>query len=52
MYFQLVKWDQDSFGSALGPAAMELLTAGMDGYASQSKRVEELFEKMWPPPNV
>ncbi|KAK6138670.1 hypothetical protein DH2020_027585 [Rehmannia glutinosa] len=49
---ELVKWDQYSFASALGPAATELLTAGMDGYASQSKRVEELFEKIWPPPNV
>ncbi|KAI3453578.1 hypothetical protein Pfo_010241 [Paulownia fortunei] len=49
---ELVKWDQYSFASALGPAAVELLTAGMDGYASQSKRVEELFGKIWPPPNV
>ncbi|KAL3645597.1 hypothetical protein CASFOL_010777 [Castilleja foliolosa] len=49
---ELVKWDQYSFASALGPAATELLTAGMDGYANQSKRVEELFEKIWPPPNV
>ncbi|XP_042025146.1 transaldolase-like isoform X2 [Salvia splendens] len=49
---ELVNWDENSFASALGPAAMGLLTAGMDGYASQSTRVEELFEKLWPPPNV
>ncbi|GFQ05039.1 transaldolase [Phtheirospermum japonicum] len=49
---ELVKWDQYSFASAMGPAATELLTAGMDGYANQSKRVEELFGKIWPPPNV
>ncbi|XP_057773557.1 uncharacterized protein LOC130992823 isoform X2 [Salvia miltiorrhiza] len=49
---ELVNWDENSFASALGPAAMGLLTTGMDGYASQSKRVEELFDKMWPPPNV
>ncbi|KAK4389449.1 Transaldolase [Sesamum angolense] len=49
---ELVKWDQYSFAEAMGPAAVELLSAGMDGYASQSKRVEELFEKIWPPPNV
>lgn len=49
---ELVKWDQYSFASAMGPAAVELLTAGLDGYASQSKRVEELFGKIWPPPNV
>ncbi|KAL3818193.1 hypothetical protein ACJIZ3_004098 [Penstemon smallii] len=49
---ELVKWDQYSFASALGPAAVELLSSGMDGYASQSNRVEELFGKIWPPPNV
>ncbi|XP_051136902.1 uncharacterized protein LOC127255434 [Andrographis paniculata] len=49
---ELVKWEQDGFASAMGPAAVELLAAGMDGYASQSQRVEELFGKMWPPPNV
>ncbi|XP_042021225.1 transaldolase-like isoform X2 [Salvia splendens] len=49
---ELVNWDENSFASALGPAAMGLLTAGMDGYASQSTRVEELFDKIWPPPNV
>ncbi|XP_057773580.1 uncharacterized protein LOC130992833 isoform X1 [Salvia miltiorrhiza] len=49
---ELVKWDQYSFASALGPAAVELLIAGLDSYASQSKRVEELFGKIWPPPNV
>ncbi|KAL7111393.1 hypothetical protein ACP275_05G084100 [Erythranthe tilingii] len=49
---ELVKWDQYSFASAMGPAAVELLTAGLDSYATQSKRVEELFGKIWPPPNV
>jgi transaldolase len=49
---ELVKWDQYSFASAMGPAAEDLLTAGMEGYANQSKRVEELFGKIWPPPNV
>ncbi|KAL1556782.1 transaldolase [Salvia divinorum] len=49
---ELVTWDQYSFASALGPAAVELLTVGLDSYASQSKRVEELFGKIWPPPNV
>lgn len=49
---ELLKWDQYTFSSAMGPAAVELLTAGMEGYASQSKRVEELFGKIWPPPNV
>lgn len=34
------------------PASLELLTAGLDGYADQAKRVEELFGKIWPPPNV
>lgn len=38
--------------SAMGPAAVELLTAGIDGYANQANRVEELFGKIWPPPNV
>lgn len=50
--FQLVKWDQYSFASAMGPAGVELLAAGLDGYANQAKRVEELFGKIWPPPNV
>ncbi|CAA2964455.1 probable transaldolase [Olea europaea subsp. europaea] len=49
---EIVKWDQYSFASAMGPAAVELLTAGMESYVIQSKRVEELFGKMWPPPNV
>lgn len=49
---QLVKWDQLSFASAVGPAAVELLASGLDGYANQANRVEELFEKIWPPPNV
>ena len=52
LFFQLVKWDQYSFASAMGPAAVELLTTGLDGYTNQAKRVEELFGKIWPPPNV
>ncbi|KAL8263773.1 hypothetical protein R6Q59_021903 [Mikania micrantha] len=49
---ELVKWDQLSFASGMGPAALELLATGMDGYSNQAKRVEELFGKIWPPPNV
>ncbi|KAI3689664.1 hypothetical protein L2E82_47629 [Cichorium intybus] len=49
---ELVKWDQLSFASAMGPASLELLASGMDGYSNQAKRVEELFGKIWPPPNV
>ncbi|GMH09514.1 hypothetical protein Nepgr_011355 [Nepenthes gracilis] len=49
---ELVKWDQRSLASAMGPAAVELLAAGLDGYVNQATRVEELFGKIWPPPNV
>ncbi|XP_043716243.1 transaldolase isoform X2 [Telopea speciosissima] len=49
---ELVKWDQLSFASAIGPAAEELLATGLGGYANQTKRVEEFFGKIWPPPNV
>ncbi|KAB1217048.1 Transaldolase [Morella rubra] len=49
---QLTKWDQLSLASAMGPAAVELLAAGLEGYVSQAERVEELFGKIWPPPNV
>lgn len=49
---QLVKWDQLSFAAALGPAAEELLATGLEGYVNQTARVEELFGKIWPPPNV
>ncbi|XP_057857299.1 uncharacterized protein LOC131066538 isoform X2 [Cryptomeria japonica] len=49
---ELVTWDQLTFASAMGPAAEELLAAGLDGYMNQSKRVEEYFTKIWPPPNV
>ncbi|XP_050376658.1 uncharacterized protein LOC126794057 [Argentina anserina] len=49
---ELVKWDQLTFASAMGPAAVELLASGLDGYANQANRVEELFGKLWPPPNV
>ncbi|KAG6788464.1 hypothetical protein POTOM_004531 [Populus tomentosa] len=48
----LIKWDQLSLASAMGPASVELLAAGLDGYVNQAKRVEELFAKIWPPPNV
>uniref|UniRef100_A0A1D1ZBT2 transaldolase n=1 Tax=Anthurium amnicola TaxID=1678845 RepID=A0A1D1ZBT2_9ARAE len=49
---ELVKWDQLSFASAMGPAAEELLSTGLEGYVTQTKRVEEFFGKIWPPPNV
>ncbi|XP_042401960.1 transaldolase-like [Zingiber officinale] len=49
---ELVKWDQRSFASAIGPAAEELLAAGLEGYVNQTRRIEELFGKIWPPPNV
>ncbi|AEE28854.1 Aldolase superfamily protein [Arabidopsis thaliana] len=49
---ELVKWDQLSLASSMGPASVELLSAGVEGYANQAKRVEELFGKIWPPPNV
>ena len=49
---ELVKWDQLSLAAAMGPAAEELLASGLEGYANQARRVEELFAKIWPPPNV
>ncbi|XP_042438046.1 transaldolase-like isoform X1 [Zingiber officinale] len=49
---ELMKWDQRSFASAMGPAAEELLAAGLEGYVNQARRVEEFFGKIWPPPNV
>lgn len=49
---ELVKWDQATFASAIGPAAEELLAAGLEGYINQSKRVEAYLTKIWPPPNV
>lgn len=52
VHVQLTKWDQLSLASAMGPAAVELLAAGLEGYVSQAERVEELFGKIWPPPNV
>lgn len=51
-YNQLVKWDQTRLASAMGPAAVQLLAAGLESNADQAKRVEELFGKIWPPPNV
>ncbi|KAJ4956156.1 hypothetical protein NE237_012939 [Protea cynaroides] len=47
-----VKWDQLRFASAIGPATEELLAAGLASYVNQTRRVEELFGKIWPPPNV
>lgn len=52
MMMQLVKWDQLSLAAAMGPAAEELLAAGLEGYSAQSHRLEEFFGKIWPPPNV
>ncbi|EPS67513.1 hypothetical protein M569_07263, partial [Genlisea aurea] len=49
---EVVKWDEQKFASGMGPAAVELVSGGLDGYATQSKKVEELFGKIWPPPNV
>ncbi|KAG2576766.1 transaldolase-like [Panicum virgatum] len=49
---ELLKWDQLSLAAAMGPAAEELLASGLEGYANQARRVEELFGKIWPPPNV
>ncbi|KAK6947608.1 Transaldolase/Fructose-6-phosphate aldolase [Dillenia turbinata] len=49
---ELKRWDQLSLASAMGPASVELLATGLEGYINQAKRVEELFGKIWPPPNV
>ncbi|XP_022156458.1 uncharacterized protein LOC111023345 [Momordica charantia] len=49
---EVKKWDQLSLASGMGPASLQLLATGLEGYADQSKRVEELFGKIWPPPNV
>ncbi|GLU05610.1 hypothetical protein SLE2022_227030 [Rubroshorea leprosula] len=49
---ELKKWDQLTLASSMGTASVELLASGLDGYVEQVKRVEELFEKIWPPPNV
>ncbi|XP_010533770.1 PREDICTED: uncharacterized protein LOC104809459 [Tarenaya hassleriana] len=49
---ELVKWDQLGMASAMGAASVELLSGGVEGYANQARRVEELFAKIWPPPNV
>uniref|UniRef100_A0A7N0V3Z2 transaldolase n=1 Tax=Kalanchoe fedtschenkoi TaxID=63787 RepID=A0A7N0V3Z2_KALFE len=48
----LIKWDQRSLAAAMGPASVDLLASGLEGYVNQAKRVEDLFEKIWPPPNV
>lgn len=49
---EVKNWDQLSLASGMGPAALQLLANGLEGYADQTKRVEELFGKIWPPPNV
>ncbi|XP_038906892.1 transaldolase [Benincasa hispida] len=49
---EVKKWDQLSLASGMGPAALQLLANGLEGYAEQTQRVEELFGKIWPPPNV
>ena len=33
----------------MGPAAVELLTAGIDGHTNQTNQVEELFGKLATP---
>ncbi|CAM8879973.1 unnamed protein product [Rhodiola kirilowii] len=49
---ELIKWDQRSLAAAMGPASVDLLASGLEGYVNQIKRTEDLFEKIWPPPNV
>ncbi|KAJ7564906.1 hypothetical protein O6H91_02G039000 [Diphasiastrum complanatum] len=49
---QLKRWDESRFTAALGPLAKELLASGLEGYVSQTRRVEEHIAKVWPPPNV
>lgn len=49
---ELVTWDQKIFAEGLGPAAEELLARGLEGYVSNTERLEEYFAKIWPPPNV
>lgn len=49
---ELIKWDQRSLAAGMGPASVDLLASGIEGYVNQVKRVEELFGKIWPPPNV
>lgn len=49
---ELVSWDQKTFAEALSPAAEGLLARGLEGYLSNTRRLEEYFAKIWPPPNV
>lgn len=49
---ELVSWDQKTFAEGLGPSAEELLARGLEGYVNNTKRLEEYFAKIWPPPNV
>ncbi|KAH7291516.1 hypothetical protein KP509_29G020100 [Ceratopteris richardii] len=49
---ELVTWDQKMFAERLTPAAEDLLAKGLESYLSNTKRLEEYFAKIWPPPNV
>ncbi|CAM8884483.1 unnamed protein product [Rhodiola kirilowii] len=43
---ELIKWDQRSLAAAMGPASVDLLASGLEGYVNQIKRTEDLFEKI------
>ncbi|KAG6549159.1 hypothetical protein Mapa_009385 [Marchantia paleacea] len=49
-------WDKVKFAefgqSAMGPMAEELVASGIESSIAQTKRIEEHFSKIWPPPNV
>ncbi|BBM96995.1 hypothetical protein Mp_1g02180 [Marchantia polymorpha subsp. ruderalis] len=49
-------WDKVKFAefgqSAMGPMAEELVASGVESSIAQTKRIEEHFAKIWPPPNV
>lgn len=49
---ELVSWNQNNFADVLSPAAEELLARGLEGYLNNTRRLEEYFAKIWPPPNV
>lgn len=36
----------------MGPMAEELVASGVESSIAQTKRIEEHFAKIWPPPNV
>ncbi|KAL2651233.1 hypothetical protein R1flu_019361 [Riccia fluitans] len=46
------KWDQVKFTSELGPMTEEMLATGIESSIAQTRRIEEHFSKIWPPPNV